>query len=68
MDFGVLTPAVPLPYIERDLHRKVHDGLVEGRALLVRGHSMSGKTRLAYEVVRRVYAIGPCGFPSDPTG
>jgi tetratricopeptide (TPR) repeat protein len=67
-DFGVLTPAVPLPYIERDLHRKVQDGLVDGRSLLVRGHSMSGKTRLAYEVLRRAYDDWHVWIPERPDG
>jgi hypothetical protein len=44
---------VQVPYVERDVQQKVADALGPGRAVLVMGHSMAGKTRLAVEVIRR---------------
>ena len=41
-----------VPYVERDVQQKVAEALGPGRAVLVVGHSMAGKTRLAAEVVQ----------------
>ena len=46
---------VPVPYIERDQQGKLEEAVGPGRPALVVGHSMSGKTRLAAEVVKRKF-------------
>ena len=46
---------VEVPYIERDQQDKLEEAVGPGRAALVVGHSMSGKTRLAAEVVKRKF-------------
>ncbi len=46
---------VQIPYIERDQRDKLEEAVGLGRAVLVVGHSMSGKTRLAAEVVKRKF-------------
>jgi hypothetical protein len=64
-DFRVHRGGVELAYIKRDRQQDLHDRLVEGRPLIV-GHSMAGKTRLAYEVVRKLYGDGPVWIPERP--
>ncbi len=46
---------VQVPYIERDQQDKLEEAVGPGQAALVVGHSMSGKTRLAAEVVKRKF-------------
>ena len=46
---------VQVPYIERDQQDKLKAAVGPGQAVLVVGHSMSGKTRLAAEVVKRKF-------------
>jgi len=46
---------VQVPYIERDQQDKLEESVGPGLAALVVGHSMSGKTRLAAEVVKRKF-------------
>jgi tetratricopeptide (TPR) repeat protein len=46
---------VQVPYIERDQQDKLEEAVGPGKAALVVGHSMSGKTRLAAEVVKRKF-------------
>ncbi len=46
---------VEVPYIERDQQDKLEEAVGPGRAALVVGHSMSGKTRLAAEVVKQKF-------------
>src|SRR5258707_1151208 len=46
---------VQVPYIERDQQDKLEEAVGPGQAALVLGHSMSGKTRLAAEVVKRKF-------------
>jgi len=46
---------VPVPYIKRDQQRKLEEAVGRGQAALVVGHSMSGKTRLAAEVIKRKF-------------
>src|SRR5258708_26037104 len=52
---GVHAARVQIPYIERDQRDKREEAVGLGRAVLVVGHSMSGKTRLAAEVVKRKF-------------
>ncbi len=46
---------VQVPYIERDQQGKLEAAVGPGQAVLVVGHSMSGKTRLAAKVVKRKF-------------
>lgn len=46
---------VDVPYIERDKQREVDRDLMARRPLLIVGHSMAGKTRLAASRVRALY-------------
>lgn len=50
---------VQVPYIERDQQDKLEETVGSGQAALVVGHSMSGKTRLAAEVVKRKFPDAP---------
>jgi tetratricopeptide (TPR) repeat protein len=50
---GVHPARVQVPFIERDQQDKLDERIGPGRAALVVGHSMSGKTRLAAEVIKR---------------
>ena len=47
----VRSAVVAVPYIERDVHQQVAQALGPGGAVLLVGHSMAGKTRLAAHVV-----------------
>jgi energy-coupling factor transporter ATP-binding protein EcfA2 len=47
---------VAIPYIERDMQDAVDGAVIAGRPLLIVGHSMAGKTRLA---AQRVGALLP---------
>jgi tetratricopeptide (TPR) repeat protein len=55
----VYAARVEVPYIERDQQDKLEDAVGRGRAALVVGHSMSGKTRLAAEVVKQKFPDAP---------
>jgi tetratricopeptide (TPR) repeat protein len=46
---------VQVPYIERDQQDKLEEAVGPGQAVLVVGHSMSGKTRLAAEAVKQKF-------------
>jgi tetratricopeptide (TPR) repeat protein len=67
-EFRVQPAAVELRYIPRNVQQDLHDRVVEGRPVLVVGHSMSGKTRMAYEVVRQLYSDWPVWIPERPDG
>jgi len=56
---GVHDAQVLISYIERDQQAKLEAAVGPGRAVLLVGHSMSGKTRLAAEVVRLVFPDAP---------
>ncbi len=55
-ELGVHAARVQVPYIKRDQQDKLEEAVGPGQAVLVEGHSMSGKTRLAAQVVK-------CKFP-----
>ena len=68
-DFRVQPARVELAYVVRDRHQDLHDRLLkDSRPVLVVGHSMAGKTRMAYEVVRSLYAGWPVWIPERPDG
>lgn len=50
---------VQVPYLERDQQTKLEKAVGPGQAALVIGHSMSGKTRLAAEVIKRKFPNAP---------
>lgn len=54
-ELGVHAARVQVPYIKRNQQDKLEEAVGPGRAVLVVGHSMSGKTRLAAEVVKRKF-------------
>ncbi|MEO9240488.1 MAG: hypothetical protein ABI418_20640, partial [Jatrophihabitantaceae bacterium] len=62
-DLGVQRSDVVLAYRPRDQHQVLHDRLVEGRPVLLVGHSMAGKSRLAYEVAQDLYGGWPVLVP-----
>lgn len=66
--FRVHAAGADIPYLRRDRQGELHDRLVEGRPVLVVGHSMSGKTRMALEVVRHLYGSWPVWIPERPDG
>jgi len=66
--FRVHAAGVDLPYLRRDRQGELRDRLVEGLPVLVVGHSMSGKTRMAVEVVRELYGAWPVWIPERPDG
>jgi hypothetical protein len=66
--FRVHAAGVDLPYLRRDRQSELHDRLVEGLPVLVVGHSMSGKTRMALEMVRQLYGSWPVWIPARPDG
>jgi hypothetical protein len=49
----VHTAQVQVPYVQRDAEQIVAETLGPGRAVLLVGHSMAGKTRLAAQVVQQ---------------
>ncbi|WP_408650757.1 tetratricopeptide repeat protein, partial [Jatrophihabitans sp.] len=67
-EFRVQPAAVELRYIPRDVQQELLDRMVEGRPVLIVGHSMSGKTRMAYEVVRHLYSDWQVWIPERPDG
>jgi hypothetical protein len=56
---------VQVPYVERDVEQTVAEALGPGRPVLVVGHSMAGKTRLAAEVVRHRFPEAPLLIPES---
>jgi TPR repeat protein len=56
---------VQVPYIERDVQHTVSDTLGPGRAVLLVGHSMAGKTRLATQVVQQRFPDAPLLVPES---
>jgi hypothetical protein len=56
LDARVLKAALPIPYIRRDLEEEAREHLNARRPLLLVGPSMVGKTRLAVELIRDLFA------------
>ena len=56
---------VQVRYIERDVQQKVAEALGPGWAVLLVGHSMAGKTRLAAQVVRQRFPQAPLLIPES---
>jgi tetratricopeptide (TPR) repeat protein len=56
---------VQVPFIERDQQDKLEAAVGPGQAVLVVGHSMSGKTRLAAEVVKQKFPDVPLVVPES---
>jgi len=54
-ELGVHAARMQVPYIERDKQVEFEEAVGQGRAVLLVGHSMSGKTRMAAEVVKRKF-------------
>jgi tetratricopeptide (TPR) repeat protein len=56
---GVHAARVQVPYIKRDQQDELEKSVGPGKAVLVVGHSMSGKTRLVAHVVKRKFPDAP---------
>ena len=56
---------VRVPYIERDAQQQVAEAIGPGRAVLLVGHSMAGKTRLAAQVVQHRFPDAPLLVPES---
>jgi Flp pilus assembly protein TadD len=56
---------VPASYIERDAQQQVAEAVDPGRAVLLVGHSMAGKTRLAAHVVQHRFPDAPLLVPKS---
>ena len=56
---------VQVPYIERDVQQQVADAVGPGRVVLLVGHSMAGKTRLAAQVVQHRFPDAPLLVPES---
>jgi TPR repeat protein len=54
-DLGVLRSMVDVPYLERDIQQEATDVLSSGKPLLIVGDGLTGKTRLAAELIRQNY-------------
>ena len=54
-----------IPYIERDKEAEVREHLMAGRPVLLVGSSMVGKTRIAAEVVKSLFAARPVVIPDS---
>jgi tetratricopeptide (TPR) repeat protein len=67
-DFRFHRGDADLPYLRRDRHQELLDRLVEGKPVLLVGHSLAGKTRMAYEVIREQYGHWPVWIPERPDG
>ncbi|MEO7260943.1 MAG: tetratricopeptide repeat protein [Jatrophihabitantaceae bacterium] len=67
-EFRIQPAAVEVDYVPRDAEQELRDRLVEGRPVLVVGHSMSGKTWMAYQVVREFYRDWQVWIPERPNG
>ena len=57
--FGVHEAQTSVPYIDRDTQKVVDPALRAREPLLIVGHSMAGKTRLAAEALKRVLPEAP---------
>src|SRR5664279_3270398 len=66
--FRVHAAGVDVAYIPRDRQAALRTALVGSQPVLLVGHSMSGKTRMAYEVVRELYPTWKVWFPTRPDG
>lgn len=66
--FGVRQAHVEVAYLHRDKEAELTGHLAARRPVLVVGDSMSGKTRMAAEVLRREYARWPMVVPVPPHG
>jgi hypothetical protein len=64
-DLRVHAAQMQVPYVERDVQQKVADALGSGQAVLLVGHSMAGKTRLAAEVVCQRFPAAPLLIPES---
>jgi hypothetical protein len=56
---------VQVPYVQRDAEQTVAETLGPGRAVLLVGHSMAGKTRLAAQVVHQRFPDAPLLVPES---
>jgi uncharacterized protein len=61
----VRSAVVQVRYIERDVQQKVAEALGPGWAVLLVGHSMAGKTRLAAHVVAERFPQAPLLIPES---
>jgi len=66
-DLDVHRPVVEIGYVDRDLEAIATQALAEHRPLLVVGHSMAGKSRMAAELIRRLYPDVPIFLPDAGT-
>lgn len=62
---GVQRAAAEVPYIPRDAEQELDDAVRQSRLLLVVGHSMAGKSRLAAEWIRRTAPFAPILIPES---
>jgi tetratricopeptide (TPR) repeat protein len=68
VEFGVHPAHVAVGYIDRDKEVDLLEGLRAGRPVLVVGHSMAGKTRMAARVLMQEYPDRPICIPVPPDG
>ena len=68
VEFGVHPAHVAVDYIDRDKEVDLLEGLRAGRPVLVVGHSMAGKTRMAARVLMQEYPDRPICIPVPPDG
>ncbi len=64
-NLGILSYSDDVPYLERTIERKAAEILRSGKPLLVVGPGLSGKTRLAAELIRRTFAEREALIPID---
>ncbi len=55
------------PYVRRDIDERLDDALVQQRFLLLVGHSKAGKSRSAFEAVRRLFPTSTLVVPFSST-
>jgi tetratricopeptide (TPR) repeat protein len=65
---GVHRAIAELAYRARDLDEQMDEAMGEGRAVLLVGHSMAGKSRMAAQFIRTHYAPRLIVIPKPPDG
>jgi cellulose synthase operon protein C len=55
------------PYVRRDIDKRLDDALVQQRFLVLVGHSKTGKSRSAFEAMRRLFPTSTLVVPFSST-
>lgn len=64
-DLGVVNATIDIPYLKRDIEDQATEVLSRGSPLLIVGSGLTGKTRLAAELIRQNYPDRDVVIPVD---